>query len=317
MLESLPDPTLLITAASGLAVLLALVGIMLPYIRPDPMASRLKAVGDRRRELRARQVEVQQRRSKLRRTESNVLRRLTDGLKLRERLAGDGLRLRLMQAGWRSPNAVPIYLSARLAGPFLFGGIAALLLFGSNAYAFRTPTKVLFIAAAALFAFFLPVILAANATQKRQSAVMRSFPDSLDLLLICVESGLSLEAAFGRVAQEMGQSAPEIAEEFELTTAELAYMTDRRQALENLYLRVGLPSVKAVCTTMIQAEKYGTPLARALKVAAEESREARMAAAEKKASALPAQLTVPMILFFLPVLFVVILGPAIIGLTSR
>ncbi|WP_207461704.1 type II secretion system F family protein [Azospirillum sp. SYSU D00513] len=317
MADALLEPTFVITAVSALAVLLALVGILLPYIRPDPMAARLRAVGDRRRELRARQVEVQQRRSKLRRTESTLVRRLVDGLKLRERLAGDGLRTKLVQAGWRNPNAVPVYLFARFAGPLLLGGFAAYVLFGTSLYQFSGLKKALFVGGATLFAFLLPALLTTNAIQKRQMVLAHAFPDALDLLLICVESGLSLEAAFGRVAQEFGSAAPEIAEEFELATAELAYMTDRRQALDNLYLRTGLPEVKAVCTTMIQAEKYGTPLARALKVSAEESRNARMAVAEKKAAALPAKLTVPMILFFLPALFIVILGPAIISLTSK
>ncbi|CAK0763117.1 tight adherence protein C [uncultured Gammaproteobacteria bacterium] len=137
------------------------------------------------------------------------------------------------------------------------------------------------------------------------------------MLLICVESGLSIEAAFGRVAKEIGEQAPELAEEFELTTAELAYLPDRRVALENLTARTGLPSVKAVVTTLVQSEKYGTPLTAALRNASQENREARMTAAEKKAATLPATLTVPMIVFFLPVLFMVILGPVFLQMGQR
>lgn len=311
-MDVLPDPTLVIAGLAALAVGLGAAGLLLPYLRPDPLAGRLKAAGERRRELRARQLEVQQRRSKLRRDQTPVLRRLVDTLKLREALAGDRVRQRLVQAGWRGPNALAVYLVARLAGPVLFGGLTAALLYGGGLFDLGPVARPLAVAAVALFAFALPAILTTNAIQRRHMAFAAAFPDALDLLLICVESGLSLEGAFGRVAQELGQAAPVMAEEFELTTAELAYLTDRRQALENFHTRVGLPAVKAVCTTMIQAEKYGTPLARALAVAAQDGRDSRMAAAEKKAAALPAKLTVPMIVFFLPVLFVIILGPAII-----
>ena len=164
---------------------------------------------------------------------------------------------------------------------------------------------------------YLPNLLMQNAIQKRQAVFTLGFPDALDLLLICVESGLSMEAAFGRVAREIGESHPELAEELELTTAELAYLPDRRVALENLTNRTGLPAVKAVVTTLIQADRYGTPLTAALRTAAQENREHRLAMAEKKAASLPATLTVPMIVFFLPVLFVVILGPTVIQVMNR
>ena len=310
-MDVLPDPTLVIAGLAALAVVLGAAGLLLPYLRPDPLAGRLKAAGARRRALRAHQLEVQQRRSKLRRDQTPILRRLVGALRLREALAGDAVRQRLVQAGWRGANALAVYLIARLAGPILFGGLAAALLY-AGLFNLGPVARPVAVAAVALFAFALPAILTTNAIQRRHMAFAAAFPDALDLLLICVESGLSLEGAFSRVAQELGQAAPVMAEEFELTTAELAYLTDRRQALENFHIRVGLPAVKAVCTTMIQAEKYGTPLARALAVAAQDGRDTRMAAAEKKAAALPAKLTVPMIVFFLPVLFVIILGPAII-----
>ena len=152
--------------------------------------------------------------------------------------------------------------------------------------------------------------------QKRQQAVSRSFPDALDLLLICVESGMSIEAAFNKVAEEIGTQSIEMAEELMLTTAELSYLQDRRLAYENLGKRTGLPGVKAVVTSLIQSERYGTPLGTALRVMAQENRDMRMQAAEKKAAGLPPKLTVPMILFFLPVLFVVILGPAAIRMMA-
>jgi tight adherence protein C len=151
-----------------------------------------------------------------------------------------------------------------------------------------------------------------NLTKRRQQSIRRAFPDALDLLLICVESGMSIEVAFRRVSQEIGTQSIPLAEEFTLTTAELSYLQDRRSAYDNLAARTNLDGVKAVCTALVQAERYGTPLGTALRVLAQENRDMRMAEAEKKAAALPPKLTVPMILFFLPVLFVVILGPAFI-----
>jgi tight adherence protein C len=164
---------------------------------------------------------------------------------------------------------------------------------------------------AALLGYYLPDAFVSNQIQRRQQSIMRAFPDALDLLLICVESGMSIEAAFTRVASEIGQTSVELAEELGLTTAELSYLPERRQAFENLAKRCGHSGVKAVAAALNQAEKYGTPLGQALRVTAAENREMRMQEAERKAAALPAKLTVPMILFFLPCLFVVILGPAI------
>ena len=238
-------------------------------------------------------------------------------MKIRDLLAHDDLKRKLLQANWRNPNAVcPLRLRAGhgAAGVRRHRGIAAVRRrqvprrHGDQGGDHR---------GAVLAGFFLPTVLVINAIQRRQAAFTAAFPDALDLLLICVESGLSIEAAFGRVAQEIGSTTPELAEEFDLTTAELAYLPDRRQALDNLVLRTGMPSVKAVCTTLVQADKYGTPLTAALRIAAQENRDRRMAAAEKKAGSLPAKLTVPMIVFFLPVLFIVILGPAIIQAMIR
>jgi tight adherence protein C len=312
LIDFLLNPAAVITAVSGAAAFLALLGVLMPYLRPDPMQGRLKAATERRRDLRAQQMEALQRRSKLRRARPSWVRNLVDRMKIRDLFARDTLKQKLLQANWRNPNAVALFVFARITTPLVFGGLAALLLFGSDKIHLAMASKSAITFIAIMFGFFLPTILVVNAIQRRQAAFTAAFPDALDLLLICVESGLSIEAAFGRVAQEIGTTTPELAEEFELTTAELAYLPDRRQALDNLVLRTGLPSVKAVCTTLVQADKYGTPLAAALRIAAQENRDRRMAAAEKKAGSLPAKLTVPMIVFFLPVLFVVILGPAII-----
>jgi len=158
--------------------------------------------------------------------------------------------------------------------------------------------------------FYLPNMFIQNLVQRRQQAISQSFPDALDMLLICVQAGMSIEAAFGKVAKEVTSQSIELAEEFSLTTAELSYLQDRRQAFDNLGKRTGIAGIKAVATALIQAERYGTPVSQALRVMAKENRDMRMSEAEKKAAALPPKLTVPMIIFFLPVLFIVILGPA-------
>ena len=317
LIDFLSDPATVITAVSGVAAFMALLGILMPYLRPDPMRGRLKATTERRRDLRAQRMEAVQLRSRLRRARPSWVRDLVDRMKIRDLLACDDMKQKLLQANWRNPNAVSLFVFARVTAPLAFGGIAALLLFGGDKVDAAMATKAAIVTAAVLAGFFLPTVLVINAIQRRQAAFTSAFPDALDLLLICVESGLSIEAAFGRVAQEIGSTTPELAEEFDLTTAELAYLPDRRQALDNLVLRTGLPSVKAVCTTLVQADKYGTPLTAALRIAAQENRDRRMAAAEKKAGSLPAKLTVPMIVFFLPVLFIVILGPAIIQAMIR
>jgi tight adherence protein C len=172
-------------------------------------------------------------------------------------------------------------------------------------------TKFAIVVAAFAAGFYAPNIYVSNVATKRRQGIVGAFPDALDLLLICVEAGMSIEAALQKVSQEVGGASIELAEELSLLVAELSYLPDRRLAYEGLAKRVNSPGVKSVCTAMIQAERYGTPLGAALRVMAKENRELRRAAAEKKAAALPAQLTVPMIVFFLPVLFVVIMGPAI------
>jgi tight adherence protein C len=317
LIDFLLDPAAIITVVSGIAAFLALMGALMPYLRPDPMQGRLKAAAERRRNLRVQQMETLQRPSKLRRARPSWVRNLVDRMKIRDLFARDTLEQKLLQANWRNPNAVALFVFARITAPLLFGSLAALLLFESDRIHLALASKLALVFGVILFGFYLPTILVVNAIHRRQAALTQAFPDALDLLLICVESGLSIEAAFGRVAQEIGTTTPELAEELELTTAELAYLPDRRQAFDNLVLRTGLSSVKAVCTMLVQADKYGTPLAAALRIAAQENRDRRMAAAEKKAGSLPSKLTVPMIVFFLPVLFVVILGPAIVQAVTK
>ncbi len=201
--------------------------------------------------------------------------------------------------------------------PFIVFAVALLYVFVIAHFEWSMITKVGVAIAAALAGYYLPDVFVSNAISRRQQSVMRAFPDALDLMLICVESGMSIEPAFTRVAAEIGQTSPELAEELALTTAELSYLPERRVAFENLAARTGHSGVKAVATALNQAEKYGTPLGQALRVAAQENREMRFSEAEKKAAALPAKLTVPMIVFFLPCLFVVIMGPAMMKISAH
>jgi len=215
-----------------------------------------------------------------------------------------------LMAGYRQPSQLTAFLFSKVLLPIVFCGVALFYLFvisSAERTAFMNFAVALFAAAGG---FYLPTMLLKNKVAKRQLSIRRAWPDALDLMLICVESGMSLEATMKKVAVEVGIQSPELAEEMTLTTAELSYLQERRQAHENFAKRTGLEQVKAVTMALIQAERYGTPLATALRALSQESRDMRMAEAEKKAAALPPKLTVPMIVFFLPVLFAVILGPA-------
>jgi len=215
-------------------------------------------------------------------------------------------------AGYRGPTPLMVFSFFRFVMPFIVFVLALIYVFFITHFAWSTMMKVGAAVAAALVGYYLPDIFVSNIISRRQVSIMRAFPDALDLMLICVESGMSIESAFTRVAGEIGTQSAELAEELALTTAELSYLPDRRQAFDNLAKRCGHAGVKAVATALNQAEKYGTPLGQALRVTATENREMRMQEAERKAASLPAKLTVPMIIFFLPCLFIVIMGPAII-----
>jgi tight adherence protein C len=240
------------------------------------------------------------------------MKQTVDNLKLEKILESPGMKEKLARAGLRGQGPLVAFTFFRFLAPPVAFVVALIYLFGVSDLEWAFTMKVGAAVGAGLFGYYLPDIYVSNLIQKRQGSVMRAFPDALDLMLICVESGISIEAAFNRVAAEIGTQSPELAEELALTTAELSYLPDRRMAFENLASRCGHSGVKAVAAALNQSEKYGTPLGTALRVAAQENREMRMQEAERKAAALPAKLTVPMIVFFLPCLFVVILGPAVI-----
>jgi tight adherence protein C len=268
----------------------------------------------RRDELRQKQREALAAKGKgsLRVAPKSFMKATVERFNLRNILESPEIRLKLVQAGLRGQAPIVTFMFFRLVMPVVLFFVAVFYLFLVKDFGLKPPLRFVVAVAGAGIGYFSPDIFVTNMIQKRQQSIQLAFPDALDLLLICVESGMSIEAAINKVAAEVGSQSVELAAELALTTAELSYLNDRRQALENLAKRTGLEGVKAVVTALIQAERYGTPLGTALRVMAQENRDIRMNAAEKKAGALPAQLTVPMIVFFLPCLFVVILGPAII-----
>ena len=313
LVAALTSPANIAAAAAAILFFATIVTLFGPMLKKDALEGRLKSVSNRREELRRRSREaLANPGGGLRQTDESLYKRLVDKLNLAKLLEDPKVADKLAQAGYRGPQPVSRYYAARAGLPVIFGLVVGLYLFVINGFGLPFFTKVLISFVALTIGFYAPSIYIKNTATKRRTSIVRAFPDALDLLLICVESGMSIEAAIQKVAGEVGRSSIELAEEMALLVAELSYLPDRRMAYEGLTKRTGDPGIKSVSTAMIQAEKYGTPLGAALRVMAKENRELRLAAAEKKAAALPAKLTVPMIVFFLPVLFIVILTPAII-----
>ena len=322
VVKSILDPAFVIAMLVAVAVF-ATMFTLLPAMGGDQMKSRMKAVALERDELRAKQrarmaAEADRRRKGLREEESTGMRSIVDRLDLRRALADEGTMAKLKMAGFRGQNPLTRFLFFRLVLPFVGFALATVYVFLLGGLPEQPTFIKLFVCVVVAYGgFYAPVLYVSNRASKRKKSIQMAWPDALDLMLICVESGMSVEAAFRRVAEEIGVQSVELAEEFVLTNAELSFLQERRQAYDNLSSRTGLESVKSVAQALIQAERYGTPVAHALRVLASESRDMRMNAAEKKAAALPPKLTVPMILFFLPVLFAVILGPAGIQISER
>jgi len=316
IMDLLFDPKFIATSAAAIFAFATVVTVGLPLLERDTLNKRLKAVAERREELRARHKEaLSGRKGTGLRAEAvgstKLIKQIVERFNLSKLVATEGTQEKLQQAGLRGPTPQVVFNFFRFVMPFVVFAAALFYLFVVTSFAWPTMMKVAAAVGAALAGFYMPDIYISNQIAHRQQAIMGAFPDALDLLLICVEAGMSVEAGFAKVSSEIGQASTELAEEFALTTAELSYLPDRKQAFENLAKRCGHQGVKAVATALNQAERYGTPLGQALRICAQENREMRMSEAEKKAASLPAKLTVPMILFFLPCLFVVIMGPAI------
>jgi len=282
-----------------------------PMMKGDKLDERMKSVANRRDELR-RLSREDIREGALRHTDTGFAKTIVDRLNLTKYLADPNVADNLAQAGYRGPKPLTTFYFFRLTMPFAFLAFAVVYLYGLHATNLAPMHRLAVTVAAVVLGYYAPIIYIKNRAAKRLASIMQVFPDALDLLLICVEAGMSVEAALQKVGGEIGASSVELAEELSLLTAELSYLPERRMAYEGLAKRTNHPGIKGVATALIQAERYGTAVGGALRVMAKENREMRLAAAEKKAAQLPAKLTVPMILFFLPVLFVVILGPAII-----
>ncbi|RZJ43035.1 MAG: type II secretion system F family protein, partial [Brevundimonas sp.] len=276
---------------------------------------RMKAVAVRREELKRRSRQaIATGPGGLRHTDEGFKKRVVERLNLTKLLEDPKVAEKMAQAGYRGPKPLTTFYFFRFSMPFIFLAVSVFYLFVFNDFGLAFMMRVTICMVAAVIGFYGPNIFLANRISKRRTSIMQAFPDALDLLLICVEAGMSIEAAIQKVSQEIGGSSIDLAEELTLLSAELSYLPDRRMAYEGLAKRTNHPGVKSVATAMTQAETYGTPLGAALRTMAKENREMRLSAAEKKAAALPAKLTVPMILFFLPVLFIVILTPAIISI---
>jgi tight adherence protein C len=312
-IHSLLEPRNLITILVAVSAFATVVTLTAPLMQGDKMQARMKTLAVERDKLRA------QNRTSLQDKDSRRLRdnapkgaaaQIVEALNLKKLLAAESSRTRLRQAGLRSEKHLVTYLAARAIAPIILGVIV--FVYSATVFADQVTGSMRIVTSVigAVAGFYLPNLFLTNIIKRRQQSIQRAWSDALDLLLICVESGMSVEAAMGRVSQEIGSQSVPLAEELTLTIAELSFIGDRSKALENLANRTGMGTVKSVVTSLIQSERYGTPVGVALRVLAQENRDDRMAMAEKKAAALPPKLTVPMVGFFLPVIFVVLLGPA-------
>ena len=316
LVKTITDPQVMIAVFAGIAGMATIITLGMPLLARDELAQRMKAATVERENIRNRErakLATADARASLRRATPKVfMQRLVDRLNLRKALADEGTIARLRMAGYRGQAPLVAFLFARVTLPLIFFLLAAIYLFFMTDFDLPFLAKLGISIMIGYIGLYAPIIFIRNVTQKRQTSIRRAWPDALDLMLICVEAGMSMEAAFRKVSEEIGTSSAPLAEELIVTTAELSYLQARRQAYENLGARTGIDTVRGVMTSLIQAERYGTPVANSLRVMAQENRDQRMNEAERKAAALPPKLTVPMILFFLPVLFAVIIGPAAI-----
>ncbi len=314
MIDQFLDPQILAMVFAAIAAGATVLTLAMPLLASDTLNKRMKAVALEREKIRQRERErlAQGSRASLRKSPRLYMKTVVDSFNLNKWVGKEEARAMLVQAGYRGQAPYVTYLFFRMTMPVIMLVSTLFYIFVVLKLDYPATVKVGIAIGAAYFGMYSPNLFLKNKIQRRQLSIKRAFPDALDLLLICIESGMSIEAALRKVSEEIGTQSVALAEELTLTTAELSYLPDRRQAYENLGQRTGLEGVRAVCLALQQAERYGTPLGTTMRVLAQENRDMRMAEAEKKAAGLPPKLTVPMIVFFLPVLFVVILGPAAI-----
>jgi tight adherence protein C len=311
--DNLTNTRVLAMVFAAIAAVATVLTFAMPLLAGDSLNKRMKSVALEREKMRQRERERLARGAEkvtLRQSPKQYMQRIVEQFNLNQWLGQEEARALLVQAGYRGHAPYVTFLFFRLIMPIAMLAFSLLYVFVILDLDQPTTVKIGMCLGATYFGIKVPMLFIKNKIAKRQLSIKRAFPDALDLLLICVESGMSIEAGFRRVAAEIGGQSIPLAEEFTLTTAELSYLQERRQAYDNLAKRTNIDGVKSVCMALQQAERYGTPLSQTLRVMAQENRDMRMAEAEKKAAGLPPKLTVPMILFFLPVLFIVILGPA-------
>jgi tight adherence protein C len=303
-----------------MAVFATILTIAMPIFQQDELNSRMKSAVIEREKIRQRERErlaQEKKRGSLKQSNEGFVKNIVDRLNLKKALADESTFDNLKMAGYRKQSHIYVFLFFRVVLPVIMLIVAAIYVLGISQMEHPFMIKIVIVLIVGYAGFFAPTLFIKNQVSKRQLSIRRAWPDALDLMLICVESGMSIEAAFRKVAIEIGTASTALAEELVLTNAELSYLQERRQAYENLAARTGLDGVKSVTMALIQAERYGTPLGVALRTLSAENRDMRMAEAEKKAAALPPKLTVPMIVFFLPVLFAVIMGPAGIRISEN
>ncbi len=321
MINSPPGPTLLGvdvmlvgTILAGVAAMAIMLAIYAALTVRDPMAKRVKALNGRRDELKAGIVTAsgKKRQSLIKKTDTTEkVKDTLSSFKVLQESQVNAIKQKLAHAGYRNEELAVVVIGIRAVLPVVTGIIAAIVIYGTNMFPDWSQTKQIGgLVAAVGLGYKAPEIFLKNRAGKRTESIRKGLPDALDLLVICAEAGLTVDSAFNRVAKELGRAYPELGDEFALTAIELSFLSERRHAFNNLAYRVDLESVKGVVTTMVQTERYGTPLASALRVLSAEFRNERMMRAEEKAARLPAIMTVPLILFILPTLFIVILGPA-------
>lgn len=308
------DVILVGTILAGIAAAAMMFAIYAAVTVKDPMAKRVKTLNDRRAELKSGMLTqtTRKRQSLTRRTDTtDKMKDTLQGMKVLQESQVKMIQQKLAQAGYRNKELAILIIFARMVLPVVLGLVGVVIFYWTDMFPdWGSMKRFMGFAGLVVVGYKGPEIYLANVSSKRTLAIQKGLPDALDLLVICAEAGLTVDAAFNRVAKELGRAYPELGEEFALTAIELSFLTERRQAFENLAYRVDLEAVRGVVTTMVQTERYGTPLASALRVLSAEFRNERMMRAEEKAARLPAIMTVPLILFILPVLFIVILGPA-------
>ena len=318
VLEYLPEGTAIEDVIVVLAAITAFVSTFAVWsalLHRDQAAKRAAMLAQQREALRKGLLAPRRKQEKKQAPE--LMKQVVDRLQLARSERTEKMKLGLAQAGWRSPDAMTRYLFAKFVLPFGMGAGALFLTYGAGFGGMSDSGNMFATMGMVLFGFFAPEILIKNATTKRYKAIQKSMPDALDLMVICAEAGLSLDATLSRVADELENAAPETADEFSLTSIELGFLPERQEALKNLAMRCDLTAVRGMVNTLLQSEKYGTPLAHSLRVLSQESRDERMLKAEEKAARLPALMTVPMIIFILPPLFIVLLGPAVLDVMDN